>query len=132
MVAAQAHAGDAVFFAPPYTRASFEVQYVGPALPLFGAESFAGYYYDRGNPFSQPIDAAALQAQLDRGERAWVVWDRTYVREAPRPASPTVERQDFGSTTLLLVTPAVAAQPQLGASATCPASTGQEAGACKK
>ena len=109
VVAAQARDGDAVFFAPPYTLASFQVQYAGRPLPLFGAESFAGYYYDRGNAFSQPIDATALQAQIDRGARAWIVWDRTYVRDVPRPADASVEERAYGSTTLQLVTPKSAA-----------------------
>src|SRR5262249_59694088 len=74
----QAQQGDAVFFAPPWAQAAFVAQYDGAQLPLYGANSFAEYYYEQGHAFNQTIDEPALQDQLQRGRRAWVVWDHIY------------------------------------------------------
>ena len=105
-VAAQAHPGDAVFFAPPWARAPFVVQYDGPPLTLYGAESFAGYYYDGGRPFAaNEFELAALQRQLARGGRAWVVWDKIYGVRPQGLDGLTVEETRYGSTGLLLVLP---------------------------
>jgi hypothetical protein len=100
-----ARENDAVFFAPPYTRASFEVQYTGKPLALYGVDSFAQYYYERGRSLSQPIDSDALQAELRQGRRIWIAWDRTYVDELPRLVNVRAQEYVFGSTTLVLVTP---------------------------
>jgi hypothetical protein len=105
-VEAQAQPGDALFFAPPWAQAAFVVQYEGVSLPLHGASSFAEYYYERGNSFNQPIDAVALERQLQRGQRAWIVWDHVYAAHPPAIANTTVTEYAFGSTSLLLVTPA--------------------------
>lgn len=131
----QARGGDAVFFAPPYTRASFEVQYAGIPLRLFGVDTFAQYYYERGNSFGQLIDAEALRARLDRGERAWIVWDRTYIQRLPRPDGAQIEEHTFGSTTLLLVTPAQVSAWPAGETSTAPGCAGMaslEASQCAK
>jgi 4-amino-4-deoxy-L-arabinose transferase-like glycosyltransferase len=119
----QSHMTDAVFFAPPYTRASFEIQYHGQPLPMFGVDSFAQYYYERGRQLSLPIDADALQTQLGQGRRAWIVWDRTYVRDLPVLENVQSREYVFGSTTLVLVTPAEATVGLVCA---------QEASLCKK
>jgi uncharacterized membrane protein len=133
VVEQHARDSDAVFFAPPYTRAAFEVQYGGRPLPLFGVQSFAEYYYDRGIPFSRIIDDAALQAQLGRGGRAWILWDRAFLGNLPRPANTAIEEHSFGTTTLLLITPQSSAEQTAGASRACATSaTAQEAGTCAK
>jgi uncharacterized membrane protein len=100
---------DAIFFAPPYTRASFEVQYAGRPLPLFGVDTFAQYYHERGRSLSLPIDDQALQAQIGQGRRAWIVWDRTYIRDLPPLDNVQSQEFVFGSTTLVLVTPSASA-----------------------
>jgi hypothetical protein len=123
---------DAVFFAPPDSRASFAVQYTGRPLELYGVDTFAQYYYERGNSFSQPIDAAALQARIDCGGRAWIIWDRTYVRNLPRPTNAQIEEHSFGSTTLLLATPRVAARPAATSSGCAATSMPREACQCAK
>jgi hypothetical protein len=105
-VEAQAQPGDALFFAPPWAQAPFVVQYAGAPLPLHGASSFAEYYSDQGNSFDQPIDATALDRQLQQGRRAWIVWDHIYAIRPPQIANTTVTEYTFGSTSLLLVAPA--------------------------
>lgn len=104
-VTAEAAPGDAIFFAPPWAQAAFTVQYDGTPLPLYGAEDFAGYYHERGNPFGQDIDLPALEAHLAQGQRAWIAWDRIYAHRPILPAGVDVEEQQLGSTTILLVTP---------------------------
>lgn len=105
IVEAEALPGDAVFFAPPWSQAAFTVQYQGMPPPLFGAEDFAGYYFERGNSFGQDIDLAELETHLDRGQRAWIVWDRIYAHRPLLPPGIVVEEQQLGSTTLLRVIP---------------------------
>ena len=103
-VAAQAQPGDAVIFAPPWCEPAFTLQYDGPTLPMYGAGSFAAYYYDRGRPYSETLDAPALAAQLAQHGRAWIVWDRNYARPPELPANVRVEEQSWGTTSVLLVT----------------------------
>ncbi len=105
VVEARARPDDALVFAPPWAQAAFLVQYSGRPLALYGAASFAGYYYEQGNPFTQTLDLPSLEAHLRRGKRAWIVWDRIYAVRPEVPAGHTVEEERYGSTSLLLVTP---------------------------
>jgi mannosyltransferase len=108
-VEAQAQSGDALFFAPPWAQAAFTVQYRGAPLPSYGATSFAEYYLDQGHPFSRTLEIEALQHQVRSGRRAWIVWDHVYAQR-PEMAGATIQEYRYGSTSLLLVTPAGGAQ----------------------
>lgn len=105
-VAEQATINDAVFFAPPWAQAPFVVQYTGRPLPLYGARSFVEYYYEQGNPFVETaFERAALDAQLQAGRRAWIVWDRIYGARPPVPDGSRIDEWRYGTTTLVLVSP---------------------------
>lgn len=105
-VAALAQPGDAVFFAPPWARAPFVVQYKGAPLQLYGAESFVGYYYDGRRPFVEgEFEGEAMRRHVAAGGRAWVVWDRIYGLRPGAVEGLAVEEWSYGSTGLLLVHP---------------------------
>ncbi|MFV9506646.1 MAG: hypothetical protein AB4911_19010 [Oscillochloridaceae bacterium umkhey_bin13] len=103
-VAAAAQPADAIFFAPPWAQAPFVIRYHGPSLPLYGAESFASYYYEGGRPFTvNEFAYPALQRHLTTGGRAWIVWDRLYGVRPSGIDGFVIEEWEYGTTGLLLI-----------------------------
>jgi mannosyltransferase len=107
-VTAEARPGDAVFFLPPWAQAPFDIQYQGPALPYYGADSFVEYYYFGRRPFLSAYEETALQEHLAADRRAWIAWDRQYATLPDLIAEHSFTRYDYGSTTLLLIEPPAA------------------------